>query len=436
MNPSNKKIRLGLFLYTPMIGGAESYLKDLIWNLDRDIFDITLFYEPWEEFVDFLQMAECPATTFLPVRVIEQGGHFGAAKPSTATVAMGKLPVWERVLMKLQAMNQRLPLPLLKLPGKVVARTLRYVLIPLNFYRMYQVLKGHPVDVLHVINGGYPGAESARFAPLAAKLAGCRWCVMSVCNTAVPRAFPLFLEKFLDGFTGSFIDRFVVPGRTIGRYLCERRGIDQSKLELIPYGVKLSSQYASVGRKPFSGDRVPVIGAAGGLIPRKGFTYLLDAYAEMKARGIAFEAVFIGDGPMRAELERRVRGLRLKDRIRFLGHLHYDSMMDAMSSIDLFVLSSDLEGMPLVILQAMGLGRPIVSTDVGGVGDVLENGKTGILVPPRDPVALAEAMIGIMGNRSEALEMVRRSRLRFEDLYTLERMVAAHERLYLVNAQE
>ena len=141
--------------------------------------------------------------------------------------------------------------------------------------------------------------------------------------------------------------------------------------------------------EPWLVDKVaPVIVAAGTLAPWKGFGDLVEAFALLKRDA---RLIILGEGPLRAELEAQVMRLGLGDRIKLPGFA--DNILKYFARADLFVLSSHVEGLPNVLVEAMMCGCSVVATDCPtGPREVLEDGRFGTLVPPRDPPALATAI--------------------------------------------
>jgi len=125
------------------------------------------------------------------------------------------------------------------------------------------------------------------------------------------------------------------------------------------------------------------------LVPIKGMSYLIRAMAHVKGGSL----VIIGDGPERRKLELLSRHLELSDRVFFIGWISDPSrIFDHLKQATVFVLPSLSEGRPRVLIEAMSCGLPVVATDVGGVPEVVVDGVNGLLVPPRDEKALAEAI--------------------------------------------
>lgn len=173
---------------------------------------------------------------------------------------------------------------------------------------------------------------------------------------------------------------------------------------------------------------LPVVGSVGCLAARKDYGTLLEALALLRARGLDFWAVLIGDGPERTGLEERARALGLEAHLRLLGERSdVDLLLPAM---DVFVLSSREEGIPNALLEAMAAGRPAVVTAVGGNREVLDDGETGWMVPPSSPAALADALEDALTHPAEARrrgDMARRVTLAQRGIGA---MVRRHEEFY------
>ncbi|HEX3146251.1 MAG TPA: glycosyltransferase, partial [Pyrinomonadaceae bacterium] len=108
----------------------------------------------------------------------------------------------------------------------------------------------------------------------------------------------------------------------------------------------------------------------------------------------------------------------------------FDDVFAAVNAFDLFVLPSDLEGVPYVVLEAMSQAKPIVATRVGGVPEAVIHEETGLLIPPRDPKALAAAIETLITDEVLAARLARNAYTRFKEHFTIERMVERHEMLY------
>jgi len=135
------------------------------------------------------------------------------------------------------------------------------------------------------------------------------------------------------------------------------------------------------------------------LVRKKGLDVLVDAVAVLHARGRDVEAVLVGeDGDAAADLRARIAAAELGDRVRLLGALRQDQLGDLYRAADVFPLpcrvmdDGDRDGIPNVLMEAMVFGLPVVTTPVSGIPELVEDGETGLLVPPEDPAALADAV--------------------------------------------
>lgn len=135
---------------------------------------------------------------------------------------------------------------------------------------------------------------------------------------------------------------------------------------------------------------IPTIGVVARLDPKKGIRFLLEAVRDLNSTGTPCRLLIVGDGPSISEYKNFVNTSYLIDKINFLGH--QENVIPFLQEMEVFVLPSLSEGMPLVILEAMAVGVPVVATAVGGIPEIVENGITGLLVPSGSSIALTEAL--------------------------------------------
>ena len=169
--------------------------------------------------------------------------------------------------------------------------------------------------------------------------------------------------------------------------------------------------------------------STGRLVPFKGFDILIDACAQLQNRGLNFACEIIGDGPLREDLEERVVQRNLLERIHFAGEQSQNYVLRALRNADIFVLASKVDErgasdiFPTVIAEAMASGKPVVSTTVAGIPELVANGETGILVPPHDSDALADAVERIARDENLRRDFGRAGRLRIEQKFTIEKTI-------------
>ncbi|MDQ7857906.1 MAG: glycosyltransferase family 4 protein [Armatimonadota bacterium] len=161
----------------------------------------------------------------------------------------------------------------------------------------------------------------------------------------------------------------------------------------------------------------PVALFVGVLEAPKAPEVLIDAWCRVANRLPTARLVMVGEGPLRATLEETVRRLGLPGRIKFLGTVPRPRLVDLLDEAWCLVLPSRSEGLPRVILEAMGRGRAVVASRVGGIPELVEDHITGLLVPPEDPIPLAEALVKVLSDRSlaEAMGLAGRARAEARD---------------------
>lgn len=199
-------------------------------------------------------------------------------------------------------------------------------------------------------------------------------------------------------------------------------GLDLDRLLAMPeHGPDLR---AAIGAAP--GD--VIVGYAGRMVPVKDLPALLRAFAQAQAVVPALRLVLAGDGPERPQVEALAREHGITGRLHLLGWV--DDLPRFYATLDIFALSSLNEGTPVAAIEAMAAGRPVVSTDVGGVPDVVEPGVCGLLVPAQDPAAMAAAFVRLASDAHQRRTMGAAGRTRARERYSHLRLVADIERLY------
>jgi L-malate glycosyltransferase len=188
----------------------------------------------------------------------------------------------------------------------------------------------------------------------------------------------------------------------------------------VVHGVDLSSSDCVIGRRAelradvrtelgVSEDEFLFLTVAN-LRPEKGYDVLLDAARMIADRGLPVRIAAAGRGPLSSTLHARHLQLALGDRFQFLGQR--EDVLRLLAGADAFVLASRQEGLPVVVMEATGLGLPIVATSVGGVPEVLEHQVNALLVPPNDPRALVEAMTRVSADQELRDRLGRQAKLR------------------------
>jgi glycosyltransferase involved in cell wall biosynthesis len=176
------------------------------------------------------------------------------------------------------------------------------------------------------------------------------------------------------------------------------------------------------------GEARPLLLTIGRLAPQKGQRYLLRAMPEVVRAHPRALLLVVGEGWLRPELEAEVRASGMGDHVRFLGRRQDARRL--MQLADVFVFPSLFEGLGVSLVEAAGLGRPVVASDVGPIPEVVEHERSGLLVPPRDPGALATAIVDLAARPERARALGEAARQRVATEFGLERMLAGLEAVY------
>jgi sugar transferase (PEP-CTERM/EpsH1 system associated) len=217
------------------------------------------------------------------------------------------------------------------------------------------------------------------------------------------------------------VHRFVCVSEEVAE-LSREQGMGGARLCTIKNGIDLS-RFRSVGPDPAG----PVVTVAR-LSPEKDVANLVTAVALAAKQGPELRVVVAGGGPCLAELQQLAAELGVADRMTFLGEV--GDVPALLAGARMFVLPSRSEGIPLTALEAMACGLPVVATRVGGLPEVVDDRVTGLLVPPGDPAALANALVAIWEDPEGGERMGRAGRRRAEERFDVRRMVAEYEALY------
>ena len=212
-------------------------------------------------------------------------------------------------------------------------------------------------------------------------------------------------NEFREGRAFGLADRAVASlahvhiaiSRGLARYLDETEGFDERSFHIVHYGI-----VGNGAARPF-GSRAPRLLCVGRLIPIKGHIVLLRAFAEAKRDVPDLELDIAGRGPLEPALRAFARELGVADAVRFLGYVA--PIADAIERSAIVVVPSLGEGFGMVALEAMERARPVIAAEIGGLGELVQHGRTGLLVRPGDPAPLRDAIVDLAGDAKRAAQM-------------------------------
>ena len=241
------------------------------------------------------------------------------------------------------------------------------------------------------------------------------------------KTFPITFSLIVHG-QGEFKDSFLpekirnaaficcVGNFARGQLMAASAPSDWTKFEVTPLGVD-PEKFAP---RPLRVDpNIFEIVSVGRLVRGKGQYVLLEAFELLLEEGRQVRLHLVGEGPERTSLEKAAGAKIFKEAVLFAGAVNQDLICDLYSTADAFVLASFAEGIPVVLMEAMAMEIPCVSTCVGGIAELIRNGVDGLLVAPSDPSALKNAIASLIDDPSLRLRLGRSGRLRVIDKYNL-----------------
>ena len=293
--------------------------------------------------------------------------------------------------------------------------------------RLMRILQRERIDLLYTV----PHPNALILSHLAKLTGRVERVVVSIHGTGAEnggRMFRAYQKPFLSG-----VDRFIAVANSHGQYLSEVERLDPSKIEVIHNGVDLEAfapgEVDSGLREELGVDRdTRLVTTVATLKPLKRIDLLLEAARAVLEDTHDVRFVIVGEGGEHDRLASRAASLGIADHVVFTGFR--TDVGRILRSSDLFVLPSRTEAFPNVVLEAMASGLPVVATDVGSVGEMVEDGRSGVMVPAGDVGALQEAVKALLGDTERMRAFGDRGRKIVEEKYTLEQMCSKREALF------
>jgi len=263
-----------------------------------------------------------------------------------------------------------------------------------SFFELRKIVRKYKIDVIHTHNTG-PLLES-----MIAHLTS--FTFPQIIHTDHARTSWPDKKRYMmfEQIASKYVYSMIAVSDEAKEKLMHFEHIPENRIEIVYNGIPIENFHEQSGkeneiRKELKIDQFKyVIGLCVVLRKLKGIVHLLNALPEIIKACPDLVCVIGGSGPEKEELEQLANELHLQDSVRFIGPR--DDVGRVLSIFDLYILPSESEGLPLSLLEAMAAQRCIVATNVGGIPKVLEYGKCGVLVPPGDPIALSEAVIGLL----------------------------------------
>lgn len=233
------------------------------------------------------------------------------------------------------------------------------------------------------------------------------------------RTYHILLNRILTKFT----DRIVCVSENARTSLQKIEGVERTKVAVIPNGLNTERFRSALTEREV---RRPVkrVGIVGRFSEQKGHTYFVTAAARVLRTYKNVEFVFVGDGALKPQIEKKVSDLGIEAHCHFLGER--SDVGAILKTLDVFVLASLWEGLPISLLEAQYFGVASVVTDVGGNSEIVKNGRNGVVVPPKDPEKMALAVLRVLGDDTLRHTLGINGRELIERNYMLDKMVDSY----------
>ena len=300
-----------------------------------------------------------------------------------------------------------------------------------SWFAIKDVLQNNVTDLVHChgTRANWFGRVAARMARVPITFSTAHGSLKDYPYSAFRRRAYVMLEMQ----TAHLVAQWIAVSEATRNDLVDYYGVPAHKVEVVRNGVDLrdlrpqrlrSSTRQELGVAP---DALVIV-QIGRMAAEKGHRFLLEAVSLMTSSFPNLVCLLAGDGPERPRLERQIRELGIEDRVKLLGFR--SDVADLLDSSDIYVLPSLSEALPIGLLEAMALNRPVVASAVNGVPEVLEDGVSGRTVPPRDVGALVDALSQLASNPEERGLMAHAAKQTVVDHFTAERTASRVAELY------
>lgn len=302
----------------------------------------------------------------------------------------------------------------------------------LALFKLCRILAKEEFDIVHTHT-----AKAGALGRLAAHFSGSRRIIHMPHGNNFYGYFNYFTSKLVilaERILSRYTSLFVALSNLEKRELIEYAVAPEEKIRVVNSGLDL--EFKNIGqddaflrKRSFGFDsNQRVVGMVSRLEPIKGPEYFIESIPQIIKKSIDTAFLVVGEGSLRKKLEKRAKELGLKDRITFLGWR--EDILKIIAFLDILVQPSLNEAIGRVLLEAQGLGIPVVATSVGGIPEIVRDGVTGILVPPKDSERLAEAVSGLLLDEEKRSGMSRKSKEWVDEKFSAQRMLKDIDTIY------
>ena len=290
------------------------------------------------------------------------------------------------------------------------------VLFLLNVIEVWLCLGRNRSEVMIACNGGYPASEPTLAAVIAARLRGLPSVLIIMSTPRSRRHILPGYDWLLDKLVFASVNRVVLNSIEQSRILVRLRGAPEKLINILYNGIPDSVPQHKT--EPLIRSLM-TLGVVCRLDPMKGLDHLILA---LKLLPDWIKLRVIGDGEVRESLQKLIIAEGLENRINLTGYINDSELLNEIEKFDIYVFPSLWEGFPYSLLEAMRAGLPIVTTNVGGISEMIRDGEDGLLVPAASPRALADAINTFLCDQVNARRIGYTARMRFQELFSLNKM--------------
>ncbi|RKY92689.1 glycosyltransferase family 1 protein [candidate division KSB1 bacterium] len=295
---------------------------------------------------------------------------------------------------------------------------------PTNVIGLMKLIEDENIHILHL-----HGYSSANFGRIAAFIKGIpsivhEWAVLKV----LPHQF------LMDFLLRHYTNAAIAVSQAVKEFMIKGRKIPPQKIQVVYNSVTLDNFQGETLEKVSKKKQelgIPrdykIIGTVTRLREEKGNRYLIEAANRVISEFPTTVFLIVGDGPLRGELEDLTRRLKIEKQVIFTGFSKEIPLL--LTMFDIKVMASLSEGCPFALIEAMAAGKPIVATNVGGIKEIIQNGETGLLVPPKDAKELAKKILYLLCNEGEAQRLAKNAKEESKK-YSVENSVRKLEEIY------
>ena len=413
MKTESKKTKILFYSDCPFFGGCENMLISLFNNPNiNQKFNIIFSYNYSKQYAETFHSRLKTNLYEIPI----------------------KLPTISSLFSTINKLKIRSVIKFLK--AIVIILCLQYFFLIYDILKLFLIFKKVKPDILHINNGGYPGAHSCISAVFAAKLAKVKKTVFVINNIIVPyNSFFRHIEKPIDRFVKNNTTLFITGSKYARNKLRDLWNLPQEKVTNIPNTVMprpMVEARESLLKRLGITNNSTILGNIALLEPRKGQRYLIEALAIVRETFDNFENVILiieGVGKEKEHLKKLVSDLKLEKNIIFLEN--EKNIFDIINIFDIFILPSiEYEDFPNVVLEAMSLGKPVIGTRLAGIPEQIEDGINGFVVNPGDAKDLSQTILTLVQDEGKRTGMGTRSLERFNRLFSYEKVIDKYINLY------